>query len=746
LRAQVFAVTTVTEVMSSSLRSRRLRKAGIGAALAAAGLTAVAIASNQSGSIQVMPSSQKTLTIAAVKTRTCRAALTPGAQGVSVTKWTAPSDGYVTQRLKGAGSTNDWDLALYGQSGRLLDSSTAFGANEVVQSYVRQGQELTLQACRLSGRSTQEPLSTTFVRLNLAKLSGPAPKQSLIKVSIPGRKGIALLQKLGFDLGEDATPTSVSVVIHSAQERTRLLQAGFKYRTVIDDLAAADRRNAQADAAYAAKYGKSPTPTGRTTYRVFQDVQDELKKLVTDYPGLVRAVTLPHKSFQGRDIQGVEIAKNVDATDDNRPTFMLVAMHHAREWPSVEAAMEFAWMLVKNQSDPRIAKILKNTRVVMVPTINADGYIDSRGFPIDDPDGSQSAGVIPTAFGVMPPGGYGSYRRKNCDGLIPSGAVPCELQYGVDPNRNYGQFWGGPGASSDPTTQTYRGTGPWSEPETQNVHEWSRAHDVTTLITLHNVAALVLRPPGLASQGLAPDEQRLKLLGDKMAKDTGYTSQYGWQLYDTTGTTEDWNYAAAGTFGYTIEIGPPGGAFHQDYESGFIDQWTGGNDAGPTKGKGLRDALLLAAENSFEPIDHSILAGRAPGGRILHLHKTFVTQTSDVCLVADIGPTGEGGCNLPSGVQDIPDLLDYTTVVPSSGKFSWIITPSTRPFVRKAGGTEAWTLTCEDASKKVIQTEQIVVGVGQKVTKDLPCGGKLPKAKKKSKKKAKHKAKKKRKK
>ncbi|MEA2272635.1 MAG: hypothetical protein QOI98_1343, partial [Solirubrobacteraceae bacterium] len=720
--------------MSSSLRSRRLRQAGIGAALAAAGLAAVATAGNQSSAIQVLPSTTKTVTIAAAKQRTCNSGLQPGARGASVTRWTAPSDGYLTGRLKGTGSANDWDLALFGESGRKLDSSEAFNANEVVQSYVRKGQTLSLQACRLKGRARQEPLSITFAKLDFARLMGPAPKQSLVKVTIAGRRSIALLQKLGFDLGEDATPTSVSVVLHSAAEHVRLLKAGFRFTTTVDDLAAADRRNAQKDAAYAAKYGRSPTPTGRTTYRVYQDVQDELKKLVDTYPGLVRPITFPKKTFQGRDIQGVEIAKNVNATDDNRPTFLLVAMHHAREWPAVEAAMEYAWMLAKTgRGDPRIEKILAKTRIVIMPAINADGYIDSRGFPIDpDPNGVNDAGAGALAFGVMPPGGYGAYRRKNCDGLIPSGAVPCELQYGVDPNRNYGQFWGGPGASSDPTTQTYRGTGPWSEPETQAVHEWSRTHDVTTLITLHNVAALVLRPPGLASQGLAPDEQRLKLLGDKMAKDTGYTSEYGWQLYDTTGTTEDWNYAAAGTFGYTIEIGPLNGQFHQDYQTGFIDQWLG-EDSGPTKGKGLRDALLLAAENSYEPIDHSILAGRAPAGRILHLHKSFNTSTSSVCALSDVGPLGQGGCIAPGASTDVPDLLDYTTVVPASGKFSWIITPSTRPFVHKKGGTEAWTLTCEDpASKSVIQTQQLIVGVGQQVKMDLPCGGKLPKAKKKA--------------
>ena len=78
------------------------------------------------------------------------------------------------------------------------------------------------------------------------------------------------------------------------------------------------------------------------------------------------------------------------------------------------------------------------------------------------------------------------------------------------------------------------------------MHEFSQQRQVTNIITIHNVAALVLRPPGRSTDGLAPDEQRMKELGDAMADATGYRSQYGWQLYDTSGTTEDWNYAAAG--------------------------------------------------------------------------------------------------------------------------------------------------------------------------------------------------------
>jgi zinc carboxypeptidase len=708
----------------------------MGAALLALAASPTAFADIDLSAVSVSPAKTKTVSIASAKKRDCRNSYDAGTRGVSLRRWTAPSDGYLTVRLRGKGSTNDWDLSLFAPSGRRLATSAAFRANEVVQSYVRSGQVIGIQTCRLSGRSKRQPMSTTFARFNLgiSKLAGAvAPKQSLVRISVNSRRDLDLLQQLGFDLGEDATPTSVSAVLHSTTDRLNLLKAGFQFKTVIADLAAQDRRDRAADAAYAARVGKSPTPTGRTTYRTYDDIQAELKKLIADYPGVVKGVQFPHKTFQGRDMQAIEIAQNVNAADDNRPTFLVVGTHHAREWPAAEMPMEFAWYLVKNQSDPRVARILKNTRIVIEPVINADGYVNSRSYEALDPDANNElAGVVylgTQALGLM------TYRRKTCQGPFPSPAVPCDIQLGVDPNRNYGQFWGGPGASSDPTSLTYRGPSPWSEPETQSVHEWSRSHDVTTLITLHNVAALVLRPPGLHTQGLAPEEQQLKKLGDQMAKGTGYTSQYGWQLYDTTGTTEDWNYAAAGTFGYTIEIGPLNGNFHQAYETGVIDQWTGGTEDPKTKGKGMKEALLLAAENSFNKPDHATFTGRAPAGRVLHLRKTFTTDTSDVCLVADIGPLGQGGCNLPSGVQQIPDFLDYTTVVPKSGKFSWIITPSTRPFVRKKGGVEAWTLTCEDSSKKVIQTEQLIIGVGQTVKKDLPCGGKLPKAKKKSKKK-----------
>ena len=66
------------------------------------------------------------------------------------------------------------------------------------------------------------------------------------------------------------------------------------------------------------------------------------------------------------------------------------------------------------------------------------------------------------------------------------------------------------------------------------------------LISMHNIAAKVLRPPGTEAEGFAPDEEGLKELGRRMAEPTGYLNQYGHELYDVTGGTKDWAYAATG--------------------------------------------------------------------------------------------------------------------------------------------------------------------------------------------------------
>jgi hypothetical protein len=369
--------------------------------------------------------------------------------------------------------------------------------------------------------------------------------------------------------------------------------------------------------------------------------------------------------------------------------------HHAREWPSEETAMEYATLLATSNED-RVARLRATERTTIVPVVNVDGFISTRTAgqvdPYDNIIGPYGQGAdqnLPidahTAEAVAPPGGVAAYRRKNCDGAVPDGSFPCELQWGVDNNRNYGNLWGGPGSSQDPTSQSFHGPGPRSEPETQAVWNYARTHQVTGLISLHTIAALVLRPPGLHDAGLSPDEQAMKALGDKMAAATGYTSQYSFQLYDTAGTTEDDTYAATGGYGYTIEIGPAGGVFHGPYDEYVIGQWNKGDKTGTT---GMREALLLMGESVADPAHHAVISGSAPVGAKLTVKREGETLTSPYCdmgvdPVLNVGTLPEPvAC--PGGIQDpqkLKDTIETSTVVPSSGQFSWHINQSTRPFV-----------------------------------------------------------------
>jgi hypothetical protein len=495
------------------------------------------------------------------------------------------------------------------------------------------------------------------------------------------REDLGRLESLGVDVTHSVRVGSIDALVGSSKQLDALEQAGFKYRVLDANVFKSDQRQAELSAQYSASTAASPLPTGRTEYRNLEDYEAELKKIVQQHPDIARPVELPKKSFQGRPLMGVELSENVGAKDDGKPTYFVMGTHHAREWPAGEIAMEYAWYIAKGWgSDAEVTDVLKREHIVVVPIINPDGYVVSR----TTPSAYDTTGKSPfdTAEAVAT-GGFGAYRRKNCDGAVPSGAFPCLLQWGVDPNRNYGEGWGAAGASSIPYTQTYRGSGPWSEPETQAVHEFSQKRQVTALITLHNFASLVLRSPSLAVKGKAIDEDRLKQLGDEMAADTGYTSQYGWQLYDTSGTTEDWNYAAAGTYGYTIELGPAdwqGGQFHIAYPQAVVEQWTGRKSHA---GKGMRAALMTMAEAAANPSDHAIIKGSAPAGSILRVKRTFQTDTGSggsECAVSD--PTDlTSGCYGSQSSQKVADFVESSTVVPPSGQYEWHVGPSTRPFV-----------------------------------------------------------------
>ncbi|MCW2991393.1 MAG: hypothetical protein JWM73_1987 [Solirubrobacterales bacterium] len=663
-----------------------------------------------------LPTVQRTLT-ATSASKACTAGAT------DTTTYTAPLAGFLTARLEAA--SGDWDLyTADARSKQGMSASRSFGPSEVSQTWVSAGQQVLVTGCRLAGSASSATVSFDFV-------DAVKPGKSVSSIVRTGRLPHSVLDRisaLGLDITENQHAGFTDILAPDAGKLAAFSRLGIPYKVKIADLAKVDAKARAAEARRARLGVRSAVPSGRSTYRFLADYQAEMKDVVAKHPDIAQNISIG-KTYMGRDMQGVELSANVGAKDDGKPVYFLMGVHHAREWPAAETAMEFIDLIASKygQTDAegvRITDLLNRERIVVVPIINVDGFVSSRGESAAQaqlgaiPDPEDETGLNGTAEPIVL-GGAMAYRRKNCDAFVPGAALdndaarslPCYYQFGVDPNRNYGFDWGGPGASNDPTTQVYRGSGQWSEPETQAVWHFSQTHPVTTLITMHTIAALVLRSPGLHTHGLAPDETLLKELGDKMGKSTSYTSEYGWQLYDTTGTTEDWNYGAVGALGYTIEIGPSGGDFHGDYKTAVEDQWVG--KKGTKLLGGMHDALLTAATYAADPKTHAIVTGTGTPGAELEVKKSFVTDSSPICTVAQglVTVSGDGtpvDCAAPGavfGVTHAQDGLDYKTVVKADGTFTWHITQSTRPFVgytydeatkqAKSNGTkESWTLTC----------------------------------------------------
>ena len=260
-----------------------------------------------------------------------------------------------------------------------------------------------------------------------------------------------------------------------------------------------------------------------------------------------------------------------------------------------------------------------------------------------------------------------AYKRKNCryvDGQTqPAGTCvanpsPGGFGLGIDLNRNYGALWGGPGTSDNPADPVYRGPAPFSEPETQAIRNLISTRQVTTVITNHTFSNLVLRPVGVQPSTIAPDgnpvgfapdecftgadgiDNGMQALGERMAAQNGYSNQFGWELYDTTGTTEDYSYNATGGYGYTFEIGTD--EFHPPFEQ-VVGEYIGDTEAAQgvtpetaadltteaadecggahqehgTVGGGNREAFLLAFENAVDRRHALAHRGSRPGRRHL---------------------------------------------------------------------------------------------------------------------------------
>jgi len=265
-------------------------------------------------------------------------------------------------------------------------------------------------------------------------------------------------------------------------------------------------------------------------YRRYAEIVAELQLITAKYPTLTKFTPSIGKSLEGRDIPAITIsALGFNNATVNRIFFQ--GGQHAREWIGPATVMFVTERLLERYgTDAVVTELLDNLEFVIVPLSNPDGY----------------------EYAFTGDRLWRKNRRKNAGG-----------SFGVDLNRNWNDHWGGSGSSGVPTSETYRGTAAFSEPESLAISNYITAHNfygnILAAIDFHSYSQLVLRPYGWTTKN-CPDNTALKILGDgvsyEIQRQSGkiYTSQRSIDLYITTGTASDWYYQEGIWGAYTIEL------------------------------------------------------------------------------------------------------------------------------------------------------------------------------------------------
>src|SRR3954452_19407557 len=548
--------------------------------------------------------------------------------------------------------------------------------------------------------------------LTAALLVTPAAAQAkttLVRVESTDHAVINRLEALGLDVTYEGA-RGTEVLLHGDEDQQILADTGYATEVLDDDIDGAN------DAWLAVEDGQqkrqtksiaplSGLPTGRVAYRTLADVNHELQQLATTYPDRVKLFTLSKPSLLGKTIYGVEVSHNV-AQSAGKSTFLLSGAHHAREWPTVEFTMEFIWDLLLNDGkDPDATNLLEKGRLVAVPVVNVDGYDLRRGLQNEQ-------------------------KRKNC--RITSGVIPTLADWtaaangnrGIDLNRNYLPFWGGPGSSTSATASNTRGEAPGSEPEIAGMIDLLNHNPAVLAINNHTPDQRLLRVPSSSNEpDILADQTVYQALQDRFSKNLPGWPAGPWTdvYYEASSTSEQQAYYAYGTFGFTPEAKPELSGkqtIHPPYQN-VVDNYlgTGTRYAGQT----MRGLFYDAFKAATEPALHSVISGSAPAGAKLTLTKTYTLDTSSTVFT-----TGQ-----PAEVRAFPNGINTSITVPATGKFEWHVNPSLLPsqytdqFV-----DESYTLSCTAPDGTVLQTTTVKIARGQLVNRSLctqgGVGGSVP--------------------
>ena len=342
-----------------------------------------------------------------------------------------------------------------------------------------------------------------------------AQKRQLIRVVFRDKVEAENFFKRDLDFATRYSKKYADIVV-TEKEKNLLQQQGFDIKVLEKDLLAKYNRNVAAT-------------KDMGDYHSYQEMYDEMVQINNNHPAITNLSSIG-QSIQGREIWAMKVSDNPTQEEADEPDLLYMANMHAREVITPEIMLYFLNYLVDNYgTNPEITDLVNNREFWIIPTQNPDGHVYCETV---DPMWRKN-------------------RRNNGDGT-----------YGVDLNRNYGYMWGYDDYGSNPNTSssTYRGTGPFSEPESQVIRDLCISHNFVFCLSYHSYSNLWLFPWSYVAQNTPHHEIFMELANNCVAYNGYIPGNYAMgTIYRVNGDVDDYMYGEQTEknmiFGFTPEVG-----------------------------------------------------------------------------------------------------------------------------------------------------------------------------------------------
>jgi len=378
-------------------------------------------------------------------------------------------------------------------------------------------------------------------------------------------------------------------------------------------------------------------------YHNYAEIEDTLLLLNSSYSSIVDVFTVG-QSWQGRTIYCVRL------TDEKRtqpkPQVLFVGYHHSREPISAELPLYF---VVQSATDygvnETVTRMIDLCEIYVIVALNPDGfhlfemndYQRKNAHPIDeDEDGLVDEDPPEDLDGD----GFIKYLYNTTSGMIvkwEGDDNDNDEQFGedwvggVDLNRNYGFSWDAStqSGSTDPTSEVYKGSTPFSEPETQALRDLVLQKNFKYAVSFHSGAEVIIYPWSYTEEA-PPDAEVFEDIGEDLSNIIGCPyDQSGGFLYTSSGSWDDWMYGNRSVIAFTCEI--------------FINNTEWFSESGPTSDTIWHGGLRYAFNPRPDQIENVIfkwlpifnyIADKMIAETATDINRDGVVNMKDIAIVA----------------------------------------------------------------------------------------------------------------